>query len=290
MPNDVFGGTAITDDSMTHDTASLAEYDVHALAELVRSNAGSSAARGVGPAGERLKFTLLALTLNEIDGVKAILPQIDRTWFEQILIVDGGSTDGTVEWCRDNGYEVHVQTRPGIRFAYFEVLPKIRGDAVVSFSPDGNCLAAAIPQLQQKLQEGHDLVIASRYLGSAHSDDDDIVTGFGNWLFTRTVNLLHGGRYTDVMGIFRAYRVELIYTLGLHLDDAYTTSEKLFGTTISWEPLMSVRAAKYGLRIAEIPADEPARLGGERKLQVLRWGAAYYFQFWAEKFSGKRTP
>jgi len=287
---------------MPHDTAGLAEYDFQVPQSLSRVEAPSRTDRAidgrviddratddnVGPTTERLKFTLLALTLNEIDGVKAVLPKIDRSWFEQILIVDGGSTDGTVEWCRENGYEVHVQTRPGIRFAYFEVLPKIRGNAVVSFSPDGNCLAEAIPQLQQKLQDGNDLVIASRYLGSAHSDDDDIVTGFGNWLFTRTVNVLHGGRYTDVMGIFRAYRLDLIYNLGLHLDEAYETSEKLFGTTISWEPLMSVRAAKYGLRIAEIPADEPARLGGVRKLQILRWGAAYYFQFWAEKFSRKR--
>ena len=60
--------------------------------------------------------------------------------------------------------------------------------------------------------------------------------------------------------------------------------ERLFRTVISWEPLMSVRAAKYKKRIAEVPAGEPPRIGGERKLQVLRWGAAYYFQFWRERF------
>jgi hypothetical protein len=36
------------------------------------------------------------------------------------------------------------------------------------------------------------------------------------------------------------------------------------------------------MRIADIAASEPDRIGGERKLQIWRWGAAYYFQFWQE--------
>ena len=49
---------------------------------------------------------------------------------------------------------------------------------------------------------------------------------------------------------------------------------------------MSVRAAKRGKRIGEVLAGEPKRIGGERKLQVLRWGAAYYFQIWKERLAG----
>ena len=64
--------------------------------------------------------TLVALTLNEIHGAKIILPKIDRTWCDQILILDGGSKDGTIEWCRAQGYEVYVQRKPGIRYAYLE--------------------------------------------------------------------------------------------------------------------------------------------------------------------------
>ncbi len=231
-----------------------------------------------------MKVTLLALTLNEIDGVRAIMPRISREWFDQILILDGGSTDGTVEWARDNGYTVYVQRRPGIRFAYLEALPLIEGDAVVSISPDGNCDPVFLPRLITKLREGYDLVIGSRYLDGMKSDDDDVVTAFGNWLFTRTVNLLYRAHYSDVMVIYRAFTKSLIYELGLDRDESYTLPEKLFGTVISWEPLMSVRAAKRGKRIGEVPVGEPKRIGGERKLQVLRWGAAYYFQFWQERF------
>jgi glycosyltransferase involved in cell wall biosynthesis len=231
-----------------------------------------------------VKVTLLALTLDEIDGVRAILPRIPPGLVDQLLVVDGGSTDGTVEWALANGYDVHVQRRRGIRFAYLEVLPLIRGDVVVSISPDGNCDPAVLPALIAKIGEGYDMVIGSRYLGEARSEDDDFLTAFGNWLFTRTVNLLYGARYTDVMVIYRAFRRSLVHDLGLDRDSSYTLPERLFRTVISWEPLMSVRAAKYRKRIGEVPAGEPPRIGGKRKLQIFRWGAAYYFQIWKERF------
>jgi len=47
-------------------------------------------------ADEFLKTTILALTLNEIDGVKSILPRISREWYDQFIVVDGGSKDGTI--------------------------------------------------------------------------------------------------------------------------------------------------------------------------------------------------
>ena len=229
-----------------------------------------------------MNVTILALTLNEIDGVRAVLPKIDRSWYDQLIVVDGNSTDGTIQWCRDNGYQVSVQVRPGIRHAYLEVLPQVSGDIVLTLSPDGNCDPHVIPAILDKMREGFDMVIGSRYVGDATSDDDDLVTGFGNWLFTRTVNLLHGARYTDCMVIYRAFRRQLIQDLDLDKEESYVLPEKLFGTVISWEPLMSVRAAKADLKVGEVAAGEPARIGGHRKLQILRWGAAYYFQFWRE--------
>jgi glycosyltransferase involved in cell wall biosynthesis len=231
-----------------------------------------------------MKVTLLVMTLNEIVGMKAIMPDIDKSWCDQIIIVDGGSTDGTIEWAIEQGYEVHVQRQKGIRYGYFEVMPMIKGDVVLTFSPDGNSLVSAIPQLIDEMKKGWDMVIGSRYLPGAGSEDDDVITAFGNWLFTKTVNLLFGASYTDVMVILRAYRVSMIYDLDLLNEAAYSIPERLFGTKISWEPLMSVRAIKACKRVSEIPAAEPARIGGERKLQILRWGAAYYSQFWLERF------
>ena len=102
------------------------------------------------------------------------------------------------------------------------------------------------------MKEGYDMVIVSRYAEGAKSYDDDIVTGFGNKLFTTSINLLHGAKYTDAMVIYRAYKKSLIHDLDLLKEESYSTEEKLFGTIVSWEPLLSVRAAKRKLKTAAI--------------------------------------
>jgi glycosyltransferase involved in cell wall biosynthesis len=231
-----------------------------------------------------MKTTLLIPTLNEINGMKAIMPLIKREWCDQILILDGNSTDGTAEWARANGYEVYVQKQPGIRQGYMEVWPLVRGDVVITFSPDGNSVAGLLPSLIEKMREGYDMVIVSRYLPPAKSEDDSWLTGFGNWMFTTAINVLHRGHLTDAMVIYRAYKTGLVRTLDLDKDISYATPERLFHTRISWEPLLSVRTLKRRLKVGEIPGDEPPRVGGKAKLQVWRWGAAYMFQVIREFF------
>ena len=231
-------------------------------------------------------FTLLIFTWNEIDGCKAILPQVDRSLFTQILVVDAHSTDGTPEWCREQGFEVFTQTTNGLRQAYLEVLPRVKGDYMIAFSPDGNSLAGKLPELVAKLKDGYDMVIVSRYLGAARSADDSVVTGFGNWMFTRLVNLLHRGRYTDVMVMYRGLRTSLMHDLRLDDPDDFLTkwTGRIFFATMGNEPLMSARAARAGYKVAEIAGDDPPRIGGRAKLKIIRWGMATMAQFLLEAF------
>ncbi len=231
-----------------------------------------------------MKVTLLIPTLNEAVGMRTVMPKVKKEWVDQILVVDGKSKDDTVAVAREMGYDVVIQETPGIRGAYMDALPHIKGDVILTFSPDGNSIPELIPACIAKMKEGYDMVIVSRYAEGAKSYDDDAVTSFGNWLFTASINLLHRAKYTDAMVIYRAYHKKLIYDLDLDKDASYTFEEKLFKTKISWEPLLSIRAAKRRLQVIDIPGDEPVREGGERKLQVLKWGAAYMFEIWREIF------
>lgn len=231
-----------------------------------------------------MKVTILVPTLNEIIGMRQIMPRIKPEWYDQLIVLDGGSKDGTVEYAKEKGYQVYIQKEKGIRKGYNESLPLIQGDILVTLSPDGNCIPELIPELVAKVKEGYDMVVASRYYKGAKSQDDDWITSFGNWLFTNTVKVLYGGNCTDVMGIYRAYRTQIIYDLEVHKDEGFESLENIFKTRGGWEPLLSVRALKRKLKIAEIAGDEPKRIGGDRKLQVLRWGALYYCQFFRELY------
>jgi len=220
--------------------------------------------------------------------MELVMPKVDKSLFCQILVSDGKSTDGTVDYAREHDYEVYIQKKKGARYAFIEAWPLIKGDYVITFSPDGNCPPEDLPRLIEKAKEGYDMVIASRYLPPAKSEDDGLITGFGNWLFTRTINFLHGGSYTDAMTIFRIYRTKLFYELELNTEDPYTLPETLYFTKMGIEPLLSVRAARYKCKVSEIPSDEPKRLAGDAKVQVLRWGAAYFTQFITQMFWKRR--
>ena len=82
-----------------------------------------------------MSVTLFMPVLNEIDGLRAILPQINRQWFDQILMVDGGSRDGSVEVAREHGIEVYIseETRDSTRIhGSLAAHPRRRRDHVQS--------------------------------------------------------------------------------------------------------------------------------------------------------------
>lgn len=206
--------------------------------------------------------TLAILTLNEIEAIQVVVPRINRAWVDEIIVVDGGSTDGTVEWCEAQGLRVLRQRRRGYGAGMREVIEIASGEVVIEFMGDGNCDPAAIPRLIAKLAEGYDLVIGSRYTEGAHSDDDTWVTRFGNWTFTRTINLLFGAAFSDAMMGYRAYRIAAFRTMEVDED----------GLTFPTQG--SIQFAKYGYRIADVGASEPKRIGGVRKAHNLRTGWA----------------
>ncbi len=207
-----------------------------------------------------MKVTLLAPTLNEIEAVRVILPKIKKEWVDEILIIDGGSTDGTIEYCREHGYRVLSQKSRGYGAGMKEGASAAQGDLIIEFPADGNSPPDKIPEVVNKLKQGYDFVVASRYLGGAKSYDDDFLTAKGNWIFTKLVNLLFRADYTDVLIGFRGYR-KLAFD-GLKMDAA----------GLSWSIQMPIKFAKRKLKVAEIPADEPKRIGGVRKMKPFKTG------------------
>jgi glycosyltransferase involved in cell wall biosynthesis len=208
-----------------------------------------------------MKVSVIVYTMNEIDGMKLVMPKIKKEWYDQLVIIDGGSTDGTFEYAQAQGYEIYRQAGHHWEGAYEEAYRRATGDILIDFSPDGNSVPEVIPALANKIREGYDMVIASRYMTGAKSEDDTLVTGFGNWAITKAMNLLFRAHYTDSIVIYRAYTRDMLKRLGLDRTIDQAPSAQL-----------SVRAVKYKMRVTEIPGDEPKRIGGKRKMKILADG------------------
>jgi hypothetical protein len=86
------------------------------------------------------------------------------------------------------------------------------------------------------------------------------MTRLGNWGFTRLINALFGCSFDDAMMGYRAYRKSAFQEL------------EMDSPGLCFPTQGSIQFTRFGFRVAEIPSDEPARLGGERKAKNFRTG------------------
>lgn len=223
---------------------------------------------------------------DEVEALRQTAPQLrqvldaDPRLYE--LFLDGNSEDGSVELLNSLNLRVQVEGPGGLRGALDQAathLISAECDFILFAQPDGNCDLTAIPAIVDTCLNGsYDLVIASRYLKGAVSYDDNFVSRVGNRVFTLTTSLMTGHSFSDVMVGFRMVSVKALVASGIMNAANYDRVERIFGTSVGWDPLMSARAALSGWRIKEIPVSEPPRLGGEMKRSSLRWGGAYMSQ------------
>lgn len=221
-----------------------------------------------------MRVSIIVFELNEIDGMRAMMPQIRKEWYDELIVVDGGSTDGTIEYARGQGYQLFVQQERGVGAALNEAVRKASGDIVVLYAPDGSFETDKIPLMIQKIEQGYDIVNVTRYGYGARSHDDTIFTAIGNRVFTAMANTFFGRqfRFTDFLYTYLAFRRNLISELALDT------------TLMTWGQILLLRSVKRNLRIIEIPGDEPPRVGGAVKVPKLRAAWQLFTTILRERF------
>ncbi|MFX1517144.1 MAG: glycosyltransferase family 2 protein [Promethearchaeota archaeon] len=223
-----------------------------------------------------LTKTLVLLTLNEITGSKALYPKIPFDLFDRVILVDGGSTDGTIEFWQTYGIEVINQRSPGRGTAFIIAQNSCKEDILLFFSPDGNENPGDIYLLLRAIEEGADLAIATRFGRGAISLDAEGHRRFGNLFFTFLVNKLFHAKVTDAVNGFRAIKRRKMLLLNL----PYSRFEIEFQ--------MTIRAAKLRFKITEIPTAEFERIGGYSKAGSLSVGVSYLKVALKELIIGRR--
>jgi glycosyltransferase involved in cell wall biosynthesis len=196
--------------------------------------------------------------LNEAENLKLVLPRIPA-WINDILIVDGHSSDGTPDIAVRLRPEVRViqQTGRGKGAAVRSGFDHAMGELIVMLDADGSMDPAEIPLIIEALLDGADMVKGSRFMRGGGTHDMPLYRKFGNACFVLLVNIFFGARYTDLCYGYIGLRRDKLPSLRLDCD----------GFEI--ETVLNVRALRAGWRVREVPSFEAARVYGTGQLRTI---------------------
>ena len=219
-----------------------------------------------------MKISLCVFNLNEIKALKFIVPLIFKNLsnlnIDDIYVVDGGSTDGSLEYLKNFNLNIINQKNKGIGNAMIEGINKINGDYIIFFNPDGNEDVKDIGKFKKFFEQNYDIVIASRMLKESFNEEDVSILKLRKWtnqIFTLIVNLIYNrNKYvTDTINGFRGGNLNKLKALKLNTP----------GHAIEYQ--MSIRSFKKKYRIVEFPTYEYPRIGGHTTAPSFKTGIIF---------------
>ena len=209
----------------------------------------------------QVSVTVVIPARNEARNLPWVLERLPEQ-VDEVILVDGHSTDDTVEVARAHWPDVVVipEPRPGKGAALRAGFEAATGDVVVMIDADGSMDPAEIDRFVEAVVEGHDVVKGSRFAEGGGSTDLTFLRSVGNRCLLSLVNGLYGSKFSELCYGYFAFRRDAFPTLDLRAD----------GFEIETE--IVVRALLTDLRIAEVPSHEANRRHGESNLHPVRDG------------------
>ena len=209
-----------------------------------------------------VRVSVVIPALNEAENLPHVFPRLPDGLHE-VIIVDGRSTDGTVEVARRLRPDVRIvkQDGKGKGNALAAGFAAATGDIFVTLDADGSTDAAEIPRFVSALCNGADFVKGSRFAQGGASSDITFTRRLGNRGLNALVNALYGTSYTDLCYGYNAFWARCLPYMRVDCDG------------FEVETLINVRIAKGGLVIHEVPSYERDRIHGRSNLHAVRDGS-----------------
>lgn len=237
---------------------------------------------------EDVRISVVVPAMNEAANLRVVLPTLPAV--HEVILVDGGSTDGTIEAAREvlPGVRVFQQTRKGKGNALAIGFENVTGDIVVMFDADGSADAAEIPRFVDALLAGADFAKGTRFTAGGGSVDITPIRKLGNDFLSGQANLAFKTKFSDLCYGYNAFWADQIPLLDLpptHIPAA--RGEMIWGDGFEIETLINCRFAASGAQISEVPSVELERIHGESNLNAVRDGIRVLRTIYSERRRSK---
>ncbi len=248
------------------------------------TTAGDAARQHLTP-----RVSVVVPTRNEARNLEVVLPALAavRPAVHEIIIVDGNSTDGTVETARRVLPWVKVvhQTRKGKGNALACGFAAATGDIIVMFDADGSADAAEIPAFVEALVAGADFAKGSRFASGGGSDDITPLRRAGNAGLNGVANALFGTAHSDLCYGYNAFWADILPMLDLPATNLPAPQEggMLWGDGFEVETVLACRVAAARMKVTEVPSLERERIFGETNLRTFADGTRVLRTLLAER-------
>ena len=215
-------------------------------------------------------------TLNEEKNLPYLMPRLPE-WAYEVVIVDGRSTDRTVEIARQLRPDVIIvmEPKPGKGAALRAGFNAARGDVIVMLDADNSMAPEEAIVFLTALMTGADLVKGSRSIQGSGSADLSFFRAFGNWGLTQAVCWLFWCSFSDL-----CYGYIAFWARHVHLFDTCDGFEI--------ETLINLRALKSNLKIVEVASFESSRIHGLSNLRAIPDGTRILRTILRERFGSPR--
>ncbi|HVO55113.1 MAG TPA: glycosyltransferase [Solirubrobacterales bacterium] len=212
-------------------------------------------------ANRRTKISVVVPAMNEGKNIGHVLSRLPDNLYE-VILVDGNSTDDTVEAAQAAypGIRVTSQSGRGKGDAFRTGFASVTGNLVVMLDADGSADPAEIPAFVAALEAGADFAKGSRFLDGGGSADITWTRKLGNAFLSGSANTLHGTHFTDLCYGYNAFWARCLPFISLDVPG------------FEVETLINLRIAGAGMKITEVPSYEEERISGASNLKTFRDG------------------
>ncbi len=219
-------------------------------------------------------ISVIICTLNEADNLPHVLPELPH-WIDEVVLVDGHSTDGTVQVAQELYPNVLVfyQKGKGKGDALQCAFEHVKCDIVVTLDADGATPPRYIHKFVESLLYNYDFAKGSRFIKGSASGKPFHRT-LGNFIITFTFDLLFLKIYTDICSGYNAFWRQSMKNVNLSWADGYEN-----------EPLIHARFTKAKSKVIEVGYNEEPRINGEVKETSWRQGPKAIKTILRERFS-----